>query len=119
MDLQFKDLFEGRRVFVDTELNIRHDGNLVTGNWMVTTGGNDIGGTISGTVDGGMFNGSVTWDSSAEGSAVRCHGSATFTGPATANELRWTSPGWNFGQTCSNPPSDVVWTSHPNPRTIQ
>ena len=119
MEVKFQDLFEGRRVFVDTELSIRHDRNLVAGNWVVTAGGNDIGGAISGTVDGGMFHGSVTWDSSAQRSAVRCRGSAIFTGPATADELRWTSPGWNFGQTCADPPSDVVWTSQPNPRTIR
>lgn len=105
--------FRGNRGFLTTPVELQQADRAVTGTWTVTTPGNDIRGEIGGTLTGEgaqtRFSGTVTWNSETVSGTGRCRGVATFTGAAFPPVLEWTSPGWDFGTTCTDAPTDAVW----------
>lgn len=106
--------FQGARRQLGINVFTQQADRTVTGTWTVTTAGNDTNGEVRGTLDGvgaeTRFRGTVTWSSETATGTGRCLGTATFSGAAVPPVLTWTSPGWNFGATCSDPPQDVAWS---------
>lgn len=104
--------FNGRRDSVSTSAELRQTDRDVVGAWRVTSADNDIRGEISGSLTGlgvdTQFGGTVTWDSSAEGSQARCVGRGRFTGPV-APSMRLESSGFQL-DTCTGGPTQIVWT---------